>query len=107
MEDFEAWCDAESLTVLDETPISRAIGHMRNHRVALCRFLEEGRIPIHTNWSERELRREAVGRKNWLFVGSDEGGIVNATFVSLIASCQLHGLEPFAYLRDLFCSLPS
>jgi hypothetical protein len=63
-------------------------------------------LPIHNNWSERELRREAVGRKNWLFVGSDEGGIVNATFVSLIASCQLHQLEPFTYLRDLFCLLP-
>lgn len=64
-------------------------------------------MPIHNNWSERELRRDAVGRKNWLFVGSDEGGVVNATYVSLIASCQLRGLEPYAYLRDLPCLLPS
>jgi transposase len=42
-----------------------------------------------------------------LFLGNDEGGTVNATFVSLIASCQLHGLEPLGYLRDLFCLLPS
>jgi hypothetical protein len=53
------------------------------------------------------LRREAVGRKNWLFVGSDDAAEVNATFVSLLASCQLHELEPWAYLRDLFCLLPS
>jgi len=48
-----------------------------------------------------------VGRKNWLFVGSDDGAVVNVTFVSLLASCQLHGIEPWAYLRDLFCLLPS
>src|SRR5437762_2255380 len=48
----------------------------------------------------------AVGRKNWLFVGNDEAAEVNATFVSLLASCQLHGIEPWAYLRDLLCLLP-
>jgi hypothetical protein len=103
---FEAWCDVEVASVLDETPLSKALKYARNHRVALRTFLDDPRVPIHNNWSERELRREAVGRKNWLFVGSDEGGAVNATFVSLIASCQLHGIEPFAYLRDLFCLLP-
>jgi hypothetical protein len=53
------------------------------------------------------LRREAIGRKNWLFLGNDDGGDVNATFVSLLASCQLHEIEPCAYLRDLLCLLPS
>lgn len=104
---FFKWCDAESLAVLDETPIAKGIGYARNQRKALEQFLADGRLPIHNNSSERELRREAVGRKNWLFVGSDEGGEVNATFVTLLASCQLHGLEPWAYLRDLFCLLPS
>ncbi len=69
-----------------------------------------GRAPCqgaHNNFSERELRREAVGRKNWLFLGTDDGGEVNATFVTLLASCQLHGLEPSAYLRDLLCLIPS
>ena len=86
--------------------VTWATGYARNQRVALRRFLDDGRLPIHNNWSERELRSEAVGRKNWLFVGSDEGGHANATFVSLIASCQLHGIEPSGYLRDLFCLLP-
>jgi transposase len=104
---FESWCDSESLRALDETPLSKALGYARNQRVALRRFLDDGRIPIHNNWSERELRRIAVGRKNWLFLGSDLGGEANATFTSLIASCQLHGLEPFAYLRDMLCLLPS
>ena len=56
--------------------------------------------------AERELRREAVGRKNWLFVGSDDGGIVNATFTSLLASAQLCEVEPWSYLRDVFSLLP-
>lgn len=87
---FFAWCDDHAQHVLDETPISSAIRYARNQRLALYRFLEDGRLPIHNNFSERALRREALGRKNWLFVGSDDGGHANATFVSLLASCQLH-----------------
>jgi transposase len=104
---FFAFCDQESLAVLDETPIAKAIGYARNQRKALERFLDDGRLPIHNNWSENALRREALGRKNWLFVGNDEGGQVNATFVTLLASCKLHGLEPLGYLRDVLCLLPS
>jgi transposase len=104
---FFSWCDEQALVVLDDTPISKGIGYARNQRKALERFLEDGRLPIHNNWSERELRREAIGRKNWIFIGSDDGALANTTFVSLLASCQLHGIEPWSYLRDLFCLLPS
>lgn len=104
---FFAWCDQQAEQVLDETPSAKAIGYARNQRVALSRFLDDGRLPIHNNFSERELRREAVGRSNWLFLGTDEAGDVNAAFVSLLASCQLHGIEPWAYLRDLLCLLPA
>lgn len=106
-EAFFKWCDEQAPLVLDETPISKGIGYARNQRQALERFLEDGRLPIHNNFSERELRREALGRKNWIFIGSDDGAEANTTFVSLLASCQLHGLEPWGYLRDLFCLLPS
>jgi transposase len=104
---FFDWCDAEAPRVLDETPIAKAIGYARNQRTALERFLSDGRLPIHNNWSELQLRREVIGRRNWLFIGSDDAGEVNTTFVTLLASCQLHGIEPWAYLRDLFCLLPS
>jgi transposase len=103
---FFQFCDEESLKVLDETPISKAIGYARNQRGALQRFLDDGRLPIHNNWSENALRREALGRRNWLFVGNDNGGEVNATLVTLLASCQMHGLEPLGYVRDLLCLLP-
>jgi transposase len=106
LEAFFRYCDEEAAKVLDETPIAKAIGYARNQRVALSRFLKDGRLPIHNNHSENALRREALGRKNWLFLGSDDGGTVNATFVTLLASCQLHDLEPLSYLRDLLCLLP-
>lgn len=104
---FFTWCEQEAGRALDETPTAKAIGYALNQRVALQRFLDDGRLPLHNNGSERALRREAIGRKNWLFVGSDDAGEVNAAFVSLLASCQLHEIEPWTYLRDLFCLLPS
>jgi transposase len=107
VERFFAWCDAEAERVLDATPIATMIGYARNQRVALSRFLDHGQLPLCNNISENALRREVKGRVNWLFVGSDEAAEVNTTFVSLLASCQMHGIEPTAYLRDLFCLLPS
>jgi transposase len=103
---FFSWCDAEAATVLDDTPISNGIRYARNQRVGLSQFLDDGRLPIHNNLSELALRREAVGRKNWLFVGSDDAGAVNALFTSLLASCRLCDVEPWSYLRDVFCLLP-
>jgi transposase len=103
---FFRWCDDEVDNVVDESPIAAAIGYARNQRLGLQRFLGDGRLPIHNNHSELALRRQAIGRKNWLFVGSDDGGQANATFVTLLASAQLHRLEPWAYLRDLLCLLP-
>jgi len=106
VEAFFEWCDQEAGRVLDESPMAQGIGYARNQRVALRRFLDDGRLPMHNNISEMNLRREVVGRKNWLFVGSDDGGEINTVFVSLLASCSLHKLEPFAYMRDLLCLVP-
>lgn len=103
---FLAWCDARVPELVPETPLAAAVGYARNQRAALSRFLDDGRLPLHNNRSELELRRQVVGRKNWLFLGTDEAATVNTTFVSLLASCALHRLEPWAYLRDLFCLLP-
>lgn len=104
---FFEWCHAQAALVLDESPISKAIGYARNQESALRRFLDDGRLPLHNNISELQLRRQVVGRRNWIFVGSDDGALVNTVFVSLLASCSLRGIEPWAYLRDFFCLLPS
>ena len=73
----------------------------------LARFLDDGHLRLDNNVSELELRRQVIGRKNWLFCGSDDGAHGNATATSLIASCQLHGVEPWAYLRDVLTLLPT
>ncbi|HEX4338924.1 MAG TPA: IS66 family transposase [Polyangiaceae bacterium] len=105
--DFFDWCVAERDHVLDDSPIAKGIGYALNQRAALARFLTDGRLPLHNNISELNLRREVIGRRNWLFVGSEDGAKANTTFVSLIASCRLHDIEPFGYVRDLLCLLPS
>jgi transposase len=101
------WCDRHQGYALDQSPLDAAIRYATNQREALTRFVGDARLPMHNNVSERELRRQAVGRKNWIFVGSPDGAQANTTFVSLLASCAMHKLEPWAYLRDLFCLLPS
>ena len=72
----------------------------------LTRFYDDGRLGLDNNASERELRRIAVGRKAWLFVGSDDHAQAAGNLLTLIASARLHGLDSETYLRDLFCVLP-
>lgn len=103
---FFSWCDAAWPELYEDTPIYDGIRYARNQKIGLMRFLDDGRLPIDNNISERNLRRQAVGRKNWLFVGSDDGGRANAVFTSLLASCRMLDIEPWAYLRDLLCLLP-
>ena len=107
IEKYFAWCEQERDKALEGSPLHAAIRYATNQRQALERFLEDPRLPIHNNISELNLRRQAVGRKNWLFVGSEDGGHINTVFVSLLASCAMHRIEPWAYLRDLLCLLPS
>jgi transposase len=106
VERFFSWCDAEWPNLLEDTPIHDGVRYARNQREGLQRFLKDGRLPLDNNISERELSRQAVGRKDWLFVGSDDGARTNAVFTSLLASCRMLGVEPWAYLRDLLCLLP-
>jgi transposase len=89
------WCDEQAAHALDGTPLAAALRYARNQRLALGRFLEDDRLPLDNNISERNLRRQVIGRKNWMFLGSDEGARVNTIFVSLLASCQLHHIEPW------------
>ena len=104
VDDFFAWCEAEPSACSTSRPSRRrsAMPSTRSRAAALPR---RRRLPLHNNISELNLRREVVGRKNWLFVGSEDGAKANTDFVSLIASCRMLGLEPCAYLRDLLCLL--
>jgi transposase len=99
---FFIWAEAEYQKVKDQRGLLRsAFGYAVRQKSALRAFLDDGRLRLENNASERELRRVAVGRKAWLFVGSDDHAQASANLFSLIASCKLHGLDPEAYLRDL------
>jgi len=98
---FKAWLDAEALVVLPKAPIADAIGYARNQWSALTRFVDDARLKLDNNDAERQLRRVALGRKNWLFAGSEEGAERACILYSLIASCKMHGVNPFDYLRDV------
>ena len=87
--------------LLPKSKLGTAIGYLRNHWDALTRFLSDGRLPIDNNEAERALRRIAVGRKNWLFVGCHEGGERSAVILTVIASAHRHDLDVWAYLRDI------
>jgi transposase len=87
--------------VLPKSPIGEAISYSRSNWTALSRYLEAEYLSIDNNASENAIRPIAVGRKNWLFCGSDRGGQTAATLMSLTSSCKSLGVEPFAYLRDV------
>ena len=70
------------------------------------RYVEDGELSIDNNSAERAMRTVAVGRKNWLFVGSSLAGDRAAKLMSLVASCKANRVEPWAYLRDIFTRLP-
>ena len=102
---FRAWLESQQAErggpILPKSPMGQAIQYALNQWDALCVYATDGRLAIDNNASENALRRVAIGRKNWLFAGSDNGGHTAATLFSLIATCQRHAVEPFAYLRDV------
>ena len=105
-DDFFKWCDAEWPNTVEHSPLYDALRYARNQKDALLRFLDDGNLPIHNNFSKLSLRHQVIGRRNWIFLGSEDGGEWNCVFTSLIASCRLHNIEPWAYLRDILVLLP-
>lgn len=79
---------------------------MRNQWSSLTRFLEDPQLSLDNNAAERAMRHVVLGRKNWTFAGSAEGGHRAAKIYSVVATCQQHGLDPFVYLRDVIDRLP-
>jgi len=103
LESFFEWASAEYEKVRNQRGLLRsALGYAVRQKDALMRVLEDGRLVLDNNRSERALRSIAVGRKAWLFVGSDGHAESSGHLLSLVASCRLHGLDPEAYLRDFF-----
>lgn len=107
LESFRQWLDEQHAKALPKSPIGQAIGYALSNWTALCRYTEDGDLAIDNNLSERTLRPQAIGRKNWLFAGSDNGARTAAVLFTMIASAKANGVDPYAYLRDLYAHLPA
>jgi transposase len=103
---FRDLLDTWSTTRRPKSAMGKAITYARGQWDTLVVFLTDGTAPPHNNTSERLLRGPVVGRKNWLFAGSTGGAHAAATFFSIVASCEMAGVDPFAYLRDVLSLLP-
>lgn len=104
---FHAWLVKERDQVLPKSPMAEAIGYALKNWTALVRYTEAGFLSIDNNVAEREMKRIAIGRKNWLFVGSDKGGQTAAVLFSFTSTCHRLGIEPWAYLQDVLTRLPT
>jgi transposase len=87
--------------VLPKSPEGRAVRYTLKNWAALTRYCDDGDLAIDNNATERAIRGIAVGRANWTFFGSDEGGRTAAVLRSLVASCQRVGVDPFVWLKDV------
>jgi transposase len=101
IESMRQWLEDSLAKLSKKSDTSAAIRYALSRWDALVRFIDDGRIEIDNNSAERALRAVAIGRKNYLFAGSDRGGERAATFYSLIGTAKLNGLDPEAYLRDV------
>ena len=106
-EELHAWLKLERQRVPDGSAIAKAIDYSLNHWVGLSRFMLDGAVPIDNNHIENQMRPWALGRRNWLFIGSQLAGERAAVVMSLLQSAKLNGREPWAYLKDVLTRLPT
>jgi transposase len=105
LERLRAELDRLSSRILPKSALAQALAYALNQWQALCRYTEDGRLTIDNNVSERRLRDQAIGRKNWLFLGSDAAGSRAAVICTIIAGAKRHRLEPWAYVNDVILQL--
>ena len=104
---LQAWLTRRLAEVAPRSATEKAIRYSLGRWVALTCYLDDGELPIDNNWLENRIRPVALGRANWLFAGSDRAGRRSAVIMSLIQTAKLHGLDPYAYLRDVLDRLPT
>jgi transposase len=104
---LHAWLRTQRQSLVKADATAKAIDYTLSNWTALTQFLDDGAIPIDNNAAENAIRPIALGRKNWLFVGSQLAGERAAVLMSLIESAKLNGHDPWAYLKDVFERLPT
>ncbi len=105
LDKIEAYLGELASSVLPKSSLAKAVTYARNQWDALRSYTKDGRLTIDNNTAERTLRPQAVGRKNWLFLGSENAGPRAATLYTIIAGAKRHHIEPWAYVRDVLMRL--
>jgi transposase len=103
--DLETWMRAERARLSRHSEVAKAMDYMLKRWAPFTRFLDDGRICLTNNAAERELRGIALGRKSWLFAGSDRGGERAAVMYTLIQTAKLNGIDPQAWLADVLARI--
>ncbi|MFC5583438.1 IS66 family transposase [Rhodanobacter terrae] len=107
LDELKRWLDDLSTKVLGNTGVASAVRYTLRRWSALARVLDDGRHPIDNNPIENAIRPIAIGRKNWLFAGSETAGQRAAAIMSLLATAKANGIEPHAWLTDTLTRLPT
>lgn len=105
VEAFETWARAQLNAISRKGDLAKAINYGFNRWASFTLFLEDGRIAIDNNAAERAMRPIGIGRKNWLFAGSDTGGETLASAMTIIETAKICGLDPQAYLTDVLARI--
>jgi hypothetical protein len=103
--DLEAWMREQRATLSPGNDVAKAMDYMLKRWIAFTRFLEDGRICLSNNAAERGVRGIALGRKSWLFCGSDRGGERAAVMYSLIVTAKMNDIDPQAWLADVLARI--
>ena len=104
---FYQWMLLQRQRITDGSATAKALDYSLKRWGALTQFLDDGQLPIDSNWIENQIRPIAIGRNNWLFAGSLRAGQRAAAVMSLIQSAKLNGHDPYAYLKDVLERLPT
>ena len=107
LEQFKGWLEGHYPTLLPQSPLGQAFGYALRNWTALTRYTEDGVLLPDNNLLESAIRPVAMGRKAYLFAAAERGGHVAATLYSLLGTCRLNAIEPYAYLKDVLERLPS
>lgn len=106
MEELKNWCEDNKPKVLPSSTLANAINYYLTEYAQLTGFLQEGRYEIDNGWIERQIKRFAIGRKNWLFCDSVEGANASAVLYSLALTAKLNGKNPFEAMTEIIKELP-
>jgi transposase len=101
LNEFHDWLQKEQVTALPRSNYAKAVNYCLSNWQALTEFVTDGRLSIDNNHCEREMKYIAMGRKSWLFFGSDRAADDHAKLLSIIATCRRHKVDPWAYLTDV------